>query len=59
MPAPRSRKKTWIRLRADSFPWHEWLNRPLSEVRRDLGVKEPVSYHPVRSTEVDISLTAA
>ena len=39
-------------------PWHEWLDRPLSEVRRDLGVKQPVSYQPVRSNEVDFSLTA-
>ena len=39
-------------------PWHEWLDRPLSDVRRDLRVKKPVSYHPVRSSEVDFSLTA-
>ena len=38
-------------------PWHEWLDRPLADVRRDLGVLAPVSYHPVRSSEVDLSLT--
>ena len=40
-------------------PWHEWLARPVDEVRRDLGVRGPVSYHPVRSHEVNLSLTAA
>jgi len=40
-------------------PWHEWLDRPLSDVRRDLAVKQAVSYHPVRSSDVDISLTPA
>ncbi len=40
-------------------PWHEWLDRPLADVRRDLGVFAPVSYHPVRSNEVNISLTSA
>jgi ubiquinone biosynthesis protein COQ4 len=39
-------------------PWHEWLARPLDEVRRDLGVTGPVQYHPVRSSEVDMSLVA-
>ncbi len=39
-------------------PWHEWLARPLDEVRRDLGVTRPVQYHPVRSSEVDMSLVA-
>jgi ubiquinone biosynthesis protein COQ4 len=37
-------------------PWHEWLDRPLADVRRDLGVLKPVSYRPVRSSEVDVSL---
>jgi ubiquinone biosynthesis protein Coq4 len=37
-------------------PWHEWLSRPLEEVRRDLGVTGPVQYLPVRSSEVDLSL---
>jgi ubiquinone biosynthesis protein COQ4 len=39
-------------------PWHEWLARPLDEMRRDLGVTGPVQYHPVRSSEVDMSLVA-
>jgi ubiquinone biosynthesis protein COQ4 len=37
-------------------PWHEWLGRPLEEVRLDVGVTGPVQYHPVRSREVDLSL---
>ncbi|MGB5813087.1 MAG: Coq4 family protein [Polyangiales bacterium] len=36
-------------------PWHEWLERPLAEVRRDLGVERPVLYQPVRASEVDVS----
>lgn len=39
-------------------PWHEWLERPLSDVRRDLGVSAPVRYHPVRSSEVNMALVA-
>ena len=38
------------------IPWHEWLARPLDEVRRDLRVAGPVDYQPVRSHEVDMSL---
>ena len=37
-------------------PWHEWLARPLDEVRRHLGVAGPVQYQTVRSHEVDMSL---
>jgi len=37
-------------------PWHEWLARPLKDVRRDLGVAGPVRYHPIRSADVDVSL---
>ena len=40
-------------------PWHEWLARPLDEVRRDLRVSGPVQYQPVRSDEVDMSLLAS
>ena len=39
-----------------AVPWHEWLARPLDEVRRDLGVVGPVEYQPIRSSEVDLSL---
>ena len=39
-----------------AVPWHEWLERPLEDVRRDLGVEGPVRYQPVRSSEVDVSL---
>ncbi len=38
------------------IPWHEWLARPLDEVRRELGVAGPVEYQPVRSHEIDMSL---
>ncbi len=37
-------------------PWHEWLARPLEDVRRDLGIAGPVRYHPIRSSDVDLSL---
>lgn len=39
-------------------PWHEWLGRSLAEVRRDLRVSHPVRYQPVRSHEVDVTLSA-
>lgn len=42
-----------------AIPWHEWLARPLDEVRRDLGVSGPVEYQPVRSHEIDMSLMAS
>jgi ubiquinone biosynthesis protein COQ4 len=37
-------------------PWHEWLHRPLEEVRHELGVPGPIQYETVRSSEVDVSL---
>lgn len=39
-------------------PWHEWLARPVEEVRRELGIDRLVAYQPVRSHEVDMSLVA-
>ncbi|MFK7999014.1 MAG: Coq4 family protein, partial [Polyangiales bacterium] len=39
-------------------PWHEWLARPLAEVRRDLGVTSPVKYEAVRTEDVDTRLVA-
>jgi ubiquinone biosynthesis protein COQ4 len=39
-------------------PWHQWLARPVEDVRRDLGVDRTARYHPVRSHEVDMSLVA-
>ncbi len=39
-------------------PWHEWLARPLADVRRDLGIRSPVSYQAVRSSQVDMSFIA-
>ncbi|MEM7435130.1 MAG: Coq4 family protein [Myxococcota bacterium] len=41
-----------------AVPWHEWLERPLEDVRLDLGIRRPVHYQPVRSSEVDVSLVA-
>jgi ubiquinone biosynthesis protein COQ4 len=37
-------------------PWHEWLDRPLADVRRDLGISGPVEYTPVRASEIDNTL---
>ena len=37
-------------------PWHEWLERPLDEVRSELGIDSPVEYTEVRASEVDDSL---
>jgi ubiquinone biosynthesis protein COQ4 len=34
-------------------PWHEWLERPLAEVRRDLRIERPVEYHPIPAGELD------
>ena len=39
-------------------PWHQWLARPVEDVRRDLGVSRTAAYRPVRSHEVDMSLVA-
>ena len=39
-------------------PWHQWLARPVEDVRRDLGVSRTAQYQPVRSHEVDMSLVA-
>ena len=39
-------------------PWHEWLARPLAEVRRDLGITRPVQYEAVRTQDVDTRLVA-
>ena len=39
-------------------PWHEWLARPLADVRHDLRIVSPVQYQAVRSSEVDMSLLA-
>lgn len=49
-----ARKTAWF----IAVPWHEWLARPLADVRRDLGVTAAVQYHPVRSSEVDMTLVA-
>ena len=41
-----------------AVPWHQWLTRPLEDVRRELGVARPAEYQPVRSHEVDVALVA-
>jgi ubiquinone biosynthesis protein COQ4 len=50
----RAKQAVWF----VAIPWHEWLERPLGEVRRELRVAEPAEYHPVRSHEVDVALAA-
>ena len=37
-------------------PWHQWLERPLVEVRNALRVDSSAQYEPVRSHEVDVRL---
>jgi len=37
-------------------PWQEWLDRPLEDVRRDLGVARSVEYHPIAASTLDDSL---
>ncbi|MFZ1864299.1 MAG: Coq4 family protein [Polyangiales bacterium] len=39
-------------------PWHEWLDRPIAEVRDVLNVTGPARYQPVRSHEIDVALAA-
>lgn len=51
----RAKQAAWF----IEVPWHEWLDRPLEDVRRDLGVCSPVPYHPIRSSDVDVSLMAS
>ncbi|NNE18655.1 MAG: hypothetical protein HKN10_09275, partial [Myxococcales bacterium] len=48
----RSKQSAWFL----EVPWHQWLARPIDEVRRDLGVERLVHYQPVRSHEVNVSL---
>jgi ubiquinone biosynthesis protein COQ4 len=50
----RARQSAWFL----EVPWHEWLARPVDEVRRDLGVDRLPQYQPVRSHEVSVSLVA-
>lgn len=50
----RSKHATWFL----AVPWHEWLGRPLADVRRDLGVEALADYRTVRSHEVNVSLAA-
>ena len=50
----RSKKSAWFL----EVPWHEWLARPIDEVRRDLGVDRLTPYRPVRSHEVNVSFVA-
>jgi len=50
----RAKRTAWF----IEVPWHEWLARPVEDVRRDLGVDRPVRYQPVRSHEVNVRLVA-
>ena len=50
----RAKQSAWFL----QVPWHEWLARPVDEVRRDLGVDRLAQYQPVRSHEVNVSLVA-
>ena len=50
----RSKKSAWFL----EVPWHEWLARPIDEVRSDLGVDRLTQYRPVRSHEVNVSFVA-
>lgn len=50
----RSKKSAWFL----EVPWHQWLARPIDEVRRDLGVDRLTPYRPVRSHEVNVSFVA-
>ena len=48
----RSKESAWFL----EVPWHQWLARPVDEVRRQLGVERLARYQPVRSHEVNVSL---
>jgi ubiquinone biosynthesis protein COQ4 len=50
----RARRAAWF----VEVPWHQWLARPIEEVRRELGVDGIAQYKPVRSHEVDVRLVA-
>ena len=48
----RAKRAKWFL----DVPWHEWLARPLADVRQDLGVEPLPGYSTVRSHEVNVSL---
>ncbi|MGB8331183.1 MAG: Coq4 family protein [Polyangiales bacterium] len=50
----RAKRAAWF----VAVPWHQWLARPVEEVRRELGVEGVAQYEPVRADEVDLSLVA-
>ncbi|RLB37227.1 MAG: hypothetical protein DRH30_13550 [Deltaproteobacteria bacterium] len=50
----RAKQTAWFL----DVPWHEWLARPLADIRHDLGVVGPAEYQQVRSHEVDMTLIA-
>lgn len=50
----RAKQTAWF----VGVPWHEWLARPVDDVRRDLGVRSVVEYQTVRSDEIDVALLA-
>ncbi len=50
----RAKQTSWF----VGLPWHQWLSRPVEEIRREIGVDRLAQYQPVRSHEVDMSLVA-
>lgn len=48
----RAKRSAWFL----EVPWHDWLARPLVDVRRDLRVEALETYQTVRSHEVNVSL---
>jgi ubiquinone biosynthesis protein COQ4 len=50
----RAKQAAWF----VGVPWHDWLVRPVEDIRRELGVGRIVDYHEVRSHEVDVRLVA-
>ena len=48
----RAKRSAWFL----AVPWQKWLERPIADVRRDLGVEPLGQYSTVRSHEVNLSL---
>lgn len=45
----RGRRASWL----PAAPWERLLDRPLSEVRAELGIGDPPAYEPVRTSDLD------
>lgn len=50
----RAKRAAWF----VGVPWHDWLARPVEDVRRELGVDHVVDYQEVRTQDVDMRLVA-